>query len=184
VLTLIRHLIAIAVLPVTMALLIPLWIVRRNHIVLGLGTSAIQVAGQAAGVVFLGVGLLLFASSLRLFAVDGGGTLAPWDPPKSLVARGPYRYVRNPMISGVLFIVFGEALVLRSPPHFVWALCFLCMNLVYIPLLEEPQLAQRFGDAYREYRAHVPRFIPRARPWRPREVDSAHMGRGSLRTPR
>ena len=61
-----------------------------------------------------GVGLLLFAASLRQFAVRGKGTLAPWDPPKHLVVEGPYRYVRNPMISGVLFVLLGEALVLRS----------------------------------------------------------------------
>lgn len=162
---LVRHLVAIAILPFTVAVLIPLWIGRRYHVALIMGSSAAQIASQIAGVVGLATGLLLFCASLRHFAVQGRGTLAPWDPPKTLVIDGPYRYVRNPMISGVLFILIGEALVLVSWPHARWALYFLCLNAVYIPLLEEPLLERRFGDAYRLYRRHVRRFIPRLRPW-------------------
>jgi protein-S-isoprenylcysteine O-methyltransferase Ste14 len=114
------------------------------------------------------VGLLLFLASLRRFATEGKGTLAPWDPPCALVLRGPYRFVRNPMISGVIFILFGEAFVLLSLPHGVWAAAFLMLNLLYIPLMEEPQLERRFGEPYREYRRHVRRFLPRLRPWEPR----------------
>ena len=89
-----------------------------------------------------------------------------WDPPRRLVVRGPYAYVRNPMISGVLFVLLGEALLLLSRPHLEWALICLLINAVYIPLLEEPMLLERFGDAYREYCRHVPRLLPRLRPWR------------------
>jgi len=110
---------------------------------------------------------VLFVASLRRFAGEGEGTLAPWDPPRRLVVRGPYRFVRNPMISGVIFLLFGEALVLLSRPHALWALVFLALNAVYIPLVEEPQLEQRFGDPYREYRANVRRFLPRLRAWEP-----------------
>jgi protein-S-isoprenylcysteine O-methyltransferase Ste14 len=71
------------------------------------------------------------------------------------------------MISGVIFLLFSEALLLLSPPHAIWAAAFLILNLVYIPLIEEPQLVQRFGEPYREYRRHVRRFLPRLRPWAP-----------------
>jgi peptidoglycan/LPS O-acetylase OafA/YrhL len=117
--------------------------------------------------VLVGVLGLLFAGSLRKFATDGEGTLAPWDPPRRLVVSGLYRYVRNPMISGVLFVVTGEALVLWSRPLAVWALTFLLLNAVYIPVLEEPMLAQRFGEPYREYCRNVRRFLPRLTPWVP-----------------
>jgi protein-S-isoprenylcysteine O-methyltransferase Ste14 len=160
-----RHLLSIAILPVTVAVLVPLWIARRAGVRLSPGGSAAQLALQAAGVALLAVGLLLFASSLRRFASEGDGTLAPWDPPRRLVVRGPYRFVRNPMISGVLFVLFGEAAVLRSPPHAAWALAFLAANAIYIPLLEEPMLQARFGEPYAAYRRHVPRFLPRLRPW-------------------
>ena len=64
-------------------------------------------------------------------------------------------------------LLFGEALLLLSRPHLTWALVFLGINSLYIPLLEEPLLARRFGAAYREYCAHVPRLFPRLRPWEP-----------------
>jgi protein-S-isoprenylcysteine O-methyltransferase Ste14 len=69
------------------------------------------------------------------------------------------------MISGVLLVLLGESLVLRSAAHAVWTACFLALNLVYIPLVEEPQLARRFGAPYLEYGRHVPRVILRLRPW-------------------
>jgi protein-S-isoprenylcysteine O-methyltransferase Ste14 len=60
--------------------------------------------------VFLG-GLALFVRCVALFAREGRGTIMPWDPTQRLVVRGPYRHVRNPMISSVLFMVAGQALL-------------------------------------------------------------------------
>ncbi len=70
------------------------------------------------------------------------------------------------MISGVIFLLAGEVAVLRSLPHLVWTLTFIVINLAYIPLLEEPLLATKFGKQYEEYSRHVGRFLPRLRPWR------------------
>lgn len=164
---LLRHLIAIAVLPFTVAVLVPLWLARRTGATLAVGANVPRVALQGLGVVLLGIGLTLFVASLRRFVTEGEGTLAPWDPPRRLVVHGPYRYVRNPMISGVVLVLFGEALTLLSRPHLLWALTFLGMNAVVIPLVEEPGLVHRFGPAYREYCRHVPRLLPRLRPWDP-----------------
>jgi protein-S-isoprenylcysteine O-methyltransferase Ste14 len=166
-LTVLRHVLAIAALPFFAAVLIPIWIARGSNVRLALVTTMPQLFAQIAGLGLLVIGLSLFVSSLRRFASDGKGTLAPWDPPRHLVIRGPYRYVRNPMISGVVFVLFGEALVLLSGPHFQWALIFLLINFIYIPLFEEQQLKQRFGEAYIEYCRHVPRLVPRLRPWTP-----------------
>jgi len=160
-----RHLLAIAVLPVTVTVLIPIWIAQQYGIALRVGSTVGTVLLQLAGGVLLGFGLVLFVASLRRFLSEGKGTLAPWDPPRAFVVRGPYRFVRNPMISGVILFVFGEAFVLISVHHGVWAVCFLIINLVYIPFVEEPQLERRFGESYREYCRHVRRFIPRLRPW-------------------
>jgi len=147
---------------------IPVWLARRNSVTVGLAGSVPLLLLQLLGVGVLGIGLVLFASSLWRFATEGEGTLAPWDPPRRLVVRGPYRYVRNPMISGVILILFGEALLILSRAHFMWALTFLAINAVYIPLLEEPQLAGRFGEDYEVYRRNVPRLVPRLRPWESR----------------
>jgi protein-S-isoprenylcysteine O-methyltransferase Ste14 len=162
---LIRHLLSVAALPFVVLVAVPMWLARRNGTTLAVGGGGPQIVAQIAGLVLGVIGLLLFASSLRRFATEGDGTLAPWDPPRRLVLRGPYRYVRNPMISGVVFVLFAESLVLLSQPHLAWALVFLGLNAVYIPLLEEPRLARRFGSAYADYRHHVPRFVPRLRPW-------------------
>jgi protein-S-isoprenylcysteine O-methyltransferase Ste14 len=160
-----RHLVAVALLPFTVAVLIPLWLALRNGTSLVLGSGLGELALQALGLVLLSLGFLLFGASLRRFAVEGQGTLAPWDPPRRLVVRGPYRYVRNPMISGVVLVLFGEALVLLSRPHLQWAVIFLGINAIYIPLFEEPLLANKFGESYRNYCRHVPRLLPRWRPW-------------------
>jgi protein-S-isoprenylcysteine O-methyltransferase Ste14 len=165
--TLARHLFALVVLPGTVAVWVPLWIARRQGITFTSPGNATEMVLLVAGGFALAIGVTLFVASLRRFIWIGGGTLAPWDPPRHLVVVGPYRYVRNPMISGVTFVVFGEALMLRSWPHFLWALLFLVNNLLWIPFYEEPQLERRFGDDYRTYRRHVRRFIPRVRPWTP-----------------
>jgi protein-S-isoprenylcysteine O-methyltransferase Ste14 len=119
----------------------------------------------AAGAALVAVGLLLMIMTITLFAKVGHGTLAPWDPTKKLVVRGAYRYVRNPMISGVLFVLLGEAALLASLPLFLWFATFFTLNAVYIPLREEPGLAKRFGEDYRRYKRNVPRWIPRLTAW-------------------
>jgi protein-S-isoprenylcysteine O-methyltransferase Ste14 len=168
---LLRHFVAIAALPFTVTILVPLWVARRNPIAPRLGESPGVLLLQVAGAAVLLVGLVLFVSSLRRFATEGQGTLAPWDPPRQLVVRGPYRFVRNPMISGVVFILAAEAMVLVSRPHAAWAFIVLVGNLVYIPLVEEPLLRLRFGQPYDEYCRHVPRILPRLRPWTPDQAD-------------
>ncbi len=164
--TFVRHLLAFLALPFVVTVVVPIWIARRSGIAFALrpdfGGSLVQLFGVAIGL----VGLWLFAFSLLHFIRRGRGTLAPWDPPKNLVVTGPYQYVRNPMISGVIFVLFGEALALLSRPHSTWAVTFLLINVVYLPLVEEPFLQSRFGESYSEYKRHVRRFVPRLRPWR------------------
>jgi protein-S-isoprenylcysteine O-methyltransferase Ste14 len=123
------------------------------------------------GCVSICLGLLLMYKTIWLFANVGEGTLAPWDPPRNLVVRGVYRYVRNPMISGVIFILLGEAILLGSLPVLVWFLIGFAVNAIYIPLIEEKRLERRFGDEYLAYKRNVPRWIPRLRPWTPKSSD-------------
>jgi len=163
---LLRHLLSIAILPFTVTVLVPYWIAEKY----GVAPEVARFAGpfliQLAGLVLLALGLFLAASSVRRFATEGKGTLAPWDPPPRFVVHGPYQYVRNPMISGVIMVLFGEACALRSTHHACWAAFFVALNMLFIPLVEEPQLERRFGEPYRKYCRHVRRFIPRTTPWR------------------
>src|SRR5829696_4404544 len=106
-----RHLLSILLLPFVVVIVVPYLLLggTEAHLPLG-GASLWTVARLGAGAVLCLGGLGLFVWSVGLFARAGRGTLAPWDPTKSLVAVGPYRYVRNPMISGVALMLMGEAL--------------------------------------------------------------------------
>lgn len=110
-------------------------------------------------------GLGLAVWTVRLFISFGEGTPAPWDPPQKLVIRGPYRHVRNPMITGALFMLLAESMLLQSWPLVLWMVIFFAGNAIYFRLVEEKGLEKRFGTAYRIYKAHVPRWIPRRKPW-------------------
>ena len=110
-------------------------------------------------------GLVMMAWTVSDFIRHGEGTPAPWDPPKKLVIQGLYRFVRNPMLSGVMTVLFSETLIAHSWALAVWLGIFVLANAVYIPLVEEPALERRFGDDYRLYKANVPRWIPRLTPW-------------------
>jgi protein-S-isoprenylcysteine O-methyltransferase Ste14 len=160
-----RHLLSFLALPFMVTVVVPILLARDRATAASGPTTPWERLAVASGVVVLGLGAALFAACLRRFVTEGAGTLAPWDPPRRLVVRGPYRYVRNPMISGVALVLFGEALVLRSEHQLAWACFFALLNAVYIPLVEEPLLEDRFGDAWRRYRRNVPRFLPRLRPW-------------------
>jgi protein-S-isoprenylcysteine O-methyltransferase Ste14 len=113
------------------------------------------------GVGLFGFGLSLFVRTVTLFARVGEGTLAPWDPPKRFVAEGPYRRWRHPMITGVLFMLLGEAAGLGSLSLLAWAAIFITVNAIYLPLVEEPRLVRRFGREYEDYMRRVPRWLPR-----------------------
>jgi protein-S-isoprenylcysteine O-methyltransferase Ste14 len=152
-----RHLAAVLLCPGVVTVAVPALIVWSTGATIGLL--------GLLGLPLIALGLLLIVRTIALFAEVGRGTLAPWDPTTRLVVRGPYRYVRNPMISGVLFVLLGEAALFGSLPLLAWFALVLAVNAVYLPLVEEPGLERRFGDDYERYRAHVPRWIPRLRPW-------------------
>lgn len=162
---LLRQLVSIFLLPGMVVVVVPWWIAESTNVRWRWPASLLDIAMDVAAAALFAVGLVLFAASLGSFWRRGRGTLAPWDPPRRLVVSGPYRWVRNPMISGVILMVSSEALALRSIPHAWWALAFTAANALYIPLVEEPSLERRFLDDYRRYRAHVPRLLPRLRPW-------------------
>jgi protein-S-isoprenylcysteine O-methyltransferase Ste14 len=117
------------------------------------------------GVLLICLGLSLMVHTIYLFIQIGKGTLAPWDPTQNLVVRGFYRYMRNPMITGVLFVLLGEAVGLGSTALLIWFIFALLVNAIYLPLSEEPGLEKRFGQDYHIYKENVPRWIPRPTPW-------------------
>ncbi|HSE52948.1 MAG TPA: isoprenylcysteine carboxylmethyltransferase family protein [Gemmatimonadales bacterium] len=124
----------------------------------------IDLAG--AGLAGLGGALALWC--IGTFVVVGKGTPAPFDPPRRLVARGPYRLVRNPMYLGAGLAIWGAALVYRSLALFGYGAVFLLAMNALVVAYEEPTLERAFGEEYAAYRARVPRWLPhfRAGRWR------------------
>lgn len=157
-------------LPITVTGLIPLLLISTTKTInIGWGLpSPTHLLPILLGLMLIAGGLGLMIMTIRMFITIGKGTLAPWDPTRRLVVVGIYRYVRNPMISGVCAVVLGEAVLFGSLPLLTWALIVIAVNLVYIPLSEEPGLRKRFGAEYDEYARSVPRWIPRRTPWTPR----------------
>lgn len=163
-----RHALAIGLLPCVVTLVVPTLLVWERPGTLHVGwclPSPWNTLPVLLAVALAAAGLTLMARTIALLHAVGRGTLAPWDPTRRLVVRGVYRHVRNPMISGVSCLLLAEACLLGSLPLLVWFACFVTLNAVYIPLVEERSLEQRFGDAYRTYKRHVPRWIPRRRAW-------------------
>ncbi|HEX3013578.1 MAG TPA: isoprenylcysteine carboxylmethyltransferase family protein [Methanobacterium sp.] len=154
------------ILPVTITIIIPVLVILgfNNHLLAF--NSALSGAMLAIGtfLIVLGLGFVIYTN--HAFFRIGKGTLAPWDPPKKLVVAGLYRYVRNPMISGVLMIVLGESLIFASIDLLILFILFFIVNHVYFVYLEEPGLVKRFGNDYILYRKNVPRWIPRLKPWK------------------
>src|SRR5262249_22987777 len=71
-------------------------------------------AAQFAGLVVVIVGGAVALWCVLAFATLGRGTPAPFDPPRRLVVRGPYRLVRNPMYLGAAVALLGAALYYES----------------------------------------------------------------------
>ncbi len=159
-----RHLFSL-ILPFTAVVLIPYVLLEER------GARAVDESVVASALFFMGaasicLGIYLLALTIRAFAVKGRGTLAPWSPTSRLVVEGVYAYVRNPMISAVLFILLGEAMVFLSLRLFAWFVAFFIINNIYFTISEEPALIRRFGTDYEEYKANVPKWLPRMKPWR------------------
>ena len=159
-----RWLLAALILPFNVLVLIPGGLLfsfregswRHRWVAWGSLTGAAALA-----LALVGFGLALW--SVGLFVRYGEGTAAPWDPPKRFVVRGPYLYVRNPMIISVFIMQLAEAVITGSWPVFGWLLAFVTANLFYIPFIEERGLEARFGEEYRQYKRTVPRWIPKLR---------------------
>jgi protein-S-isoprenylcysteine O-methyltransferase Ste14 len=155
-------------LPFLMVVILPYWLLTSDPAGDARwtpGTPVRWIAGVAGALLFA-AGLALLIWCIRLFGRVGQGTLAPWDPAHKLVASGPYRYVRNPMISSVALMLAGEALFWGSARLGLYLIVFVLVNHLYFILSEEPGLERRFGEPYRDYKAQVPRWIPQLKPWR------------------
>ena len=86
----------------------------------------------------------------------------PLNPPSKFVTSGPYKHVRNPMLTSLFILFFGLGILLKSISlTFIFTPFFILFNVLELKLIEEPELEKRFGTQYVEYKKRVPMFIPR-----------------------
>jgi protein-S-isoprenylcysteine O-methyltransferase Ste14 len=154
----IRTLIFTVIVPGFWTVFLPWWLARGGH--LRLHWDALAALGWL--LTLSGAALYLMCAFWG-FALRGGGTPAPIDPPKKLVIVGPYRVVRNPMYWAVFSVMLGEAALLRSAPQAQLGVFFFLGTCVFVLVYEEPVLRASFGAEYEEYCRRVPRWLPRLR---------------------
>ena len=153
---LIKTAIFTVVVPGTVTILIPYWLLSTRP------TPTLSQIGISRyfGLLPISVGTLIYLWCAWDFTFAGRGTPAPIDSPKALVVRGLYRYVRNPMYVGVLAILIGEALFFESRRLLEYAVIVFTFFYLFVILYEEPVLKRKFGESYERYRQTVPRWLP------------------------
>jgi len=111
----------------------------------------------------IAAGLAIMAWSVFHF-LKVQGTPVPFNPPPKVVKTGPYRYARNPMLTGVFLFLFGIGFIVNSISLvFFFTPLYVLLNVWELKKIEEPELVKRLGDEYIEYRRNTPMFIPQYR---------------------
>ena len=148
--------------PCVVAGLIPWWLSRE----LWPPFLSLELT-RAVGAVLIVAGLPGILDSFARFAREGLGTPAPIAPTRHLVVSGLYRYVRNPMYVGVVAVIAGQAILFADWRVLLYAALIWLACHLFVVAYEEPTLSRTFGAEYEAFRAHVPRWIPQPKPWRP-----------------
>ena len=115
------------------------------------------------GLLFVGAGWLFANWTIKVQFSLGGGTPIPLMATQKLVVKKPYTYCRNPMTLGTTAFYLGIAIWTGSLSALLLSLIYPVGILVYIKLIEEKELEQRFGHEYLEYKRQTPFLIPRFR---------------------
>lgn len=134
---------------------------RRIDRTSGLPSLRIGPAGRALGAVLTAAGFSLGLWSVLAQLDRGRGTPLPVMPTQALLTDGPFRYCRNPMTLGAISAYLGIALMARTTAGTTIVVALAAALLAYLRVLEEPELAERFGEAYAAYRSTTPFIVPR-----------------------
>jgi protein-S-isoprenylcysteine O-methyltransferase Ste14 len=134
---------------------------RRIDREVGLRPLPYGMTGRVLGGALAATGFSLGFWSVGTQLDRGRGTPLPVMPTQELLTDGPFRYCRNPMTLGAISAYLGIALMARTATGAVIALSLGALLLAYLKLLEEPELAERFGAAYLAYRRSTPFIVPR-----------------------
>jgi protein-S-isoprenylcysteine O-methyltransferase Ste14 len=121
---------------------------------------------RVVGIAAICGGLVPLVDSFVQF-FRAGGTPIPVASPPRLVVTGFYRYVRNPIYVGFLFVLVGQTLLFGSRGLLEYTVAAWCVGAAAVRWYEQPILARKFGAQYQAYRRAVPAWRPRLTPWNP-----------------
>ena len=142
------------------------WRISRWHVgapLLGISLS------RLVGVLLIVAGIPVLLDSFARFALQGLGTPAPIFPTRHLVVSGFFQYVRNPMYVAVVSLILGQGLFFGSIGLVEYGTAVCLGFYLFVLIYEEPVLRKSYGREYEEFCTNVPRWIPRLRPWRPKQ---------------
>src|SRR5712675_2430489 len=148
--------------PLMLAGFIPWWVTQWEFRPAFFGVDLTRILG---GILII-VGVPGVVDSFARFALEGLGTPAPIAPPQKLVVTGLYRYVRNPMYVAVVAVILGQGILFGDWRLLIYGGLMWLTFHAFVLAYEEPVLAESFGAQYEDFRANVPRWIPRLSPWR------------------
>lgn len=134
---------------------------RRIDHVVGVPPLRIGTAGRVAGATLATAGFSLGFWSVYAQLDRGRGTPLPVMPTQELLTDGPFRSCRNPMTLGAISAYLGIALMARTATGAMLSASLAAVLLAYLKLIEERELAERFGDEYLAYKRRTPFIIPR-----------------------
>jgi protein-S-isoprenylcysteine O-methyltransferase Ste14 len=112
---------------------------------------------RLAGLPFALLGIAFVVTSVRQFR--SVTTLMPFEQPSALVTRGFFRVSRNPMYTGLLLSILGAVIMLGSATPALAIPLFAGLMQTRFIAHEERVLEHRFGEAYRDYRKRVRRWL-------------------------
>jgi protein-S-isoprenylcysteine O-methyltransferase Ste14 len=113
------------------------------------------------GLLFILIGWLFANWTVKVQFSLGKGTPIPLMATQKLIVQGPYIYCRNPMTLGTTLFYLGVAIWLGSFSAVGLNLVYPVGISIYIKLIEERELEERFGSEYFEYKKRTPFLIPR-----------------------
>jgi len=143
-----------ALVPIPAGIFIP-WLISRWHLQPAfLGIEPLRWVGAA----MIPFGVAVYWSAVTCL---GRQKASPYPPCTHIVSCDIYARTRNPMYTGVLLLMFGQAILFASRGVAIYAFCWFAAFHVFEVTYDEPFLARKFGAAYTDYHASVPRWIPR-----------------------
>ena len=104
------------------------------------------------------IGLALAAAGIRNFS-RAGTPVRSIKPTRALVTTGIHGWTRNPIYLGMYLVYGGIGVAAQSPWTLVLTLPLAILIRYGVVAREEAYLERRFGDAYRDYKARVRRWV-------------------------